>query len=158
MELRNGRFLPRMFSTESVAGAVQMFRRQCFEQIGSYCPLTFGGIDAVAEIRARMHGWDVKTFPEIVVYHHRRVGARANVLRGRCRSGRKEYMMGTHPLFMAAKCANRIREYPYVFGSACMLWGYVSSWLQGASRPLDDEFIRFHRKEQMRRLFRRARK
>jgi len=39
-------------STESVAHAVQLFRRPCFEAVGGYIPLPYGGPDWVAEIIA----------------------------------------------------------------------------------------------------------
>ena len=35
-------------SRTSVPGAVQFFRRDCYEEIGGYTPLTYGQVDAVA--------------------------------------------------------------------------------------------------------------
>ena len=44
-------------STSCVAGAVQFFRRQCFEDIGArLLPLRYGGHDAVASVRAGFRG------------------------------------------------------------------------------------------------------
>ena len=40
-----------------VAGGCQLFRRQCFEEIGGYVPNRAGGIDWVAVTTARMRGW-----------------------------------------------------------------------------------------------------
>src|SRR4029077_4372225 len=47
----------RFVSTEHVSGACQVFRRECFEQIGGYVPVKGGGIDLIAVITARMKGW-----------------------------------------------------------------------------------------------------
>ena len=47
----------RFTSIEHVSGQCQMFRRECFEQIGGYIPRKIGGIDLVAVITARMKGW-----------------------------------------------------------------------------------------------------
>jgi len=49
----------------NVSGPVQMFRRQCFKDIGGYIPLAKGGQDAVAEVMTRKHGWEVATFPTL---------------------------------------------------------------------------------------------
>jgi hypothetical protein len=49
---------------EHVSGACQLFRRQCFEEVGGYRPIKSGGIDWVAVTTARMKGWKTRTFPE----------------------------------------------------------------------------------------------
>jgi len=59
---------------DSVGGQVQLFRRKCFEDIGGYRPLKYGGIDAAAEIMTRMKGWNVRKFPENPVFEHRLTG------------------------------------------------------------------------------------
>ena len=46
----------RFVSIEHVSGACQLFRRECFEQIGGYVPVKSGGIDHIAVITARMKG------------------------------------------------------------------------------------------------------
>ena len=46
----------RFTSIEHVSGACQMFRRECFEEIGGYVPVKIGGIDLVAVLTARMKG------------------------------------------------------------------------------------------------------
>src|SRR5437762_2712355 len=74
LERVNGRFLAQRISADSsVAGAVQLFRRACYEGIGGYTPIRCGGIDAAAEISARKNGWRVRTFTDLGVFHHRRV-------------------------------------------------------------------------------------
>ena len=55
----------KMNSVHSVAGGIQLFRRECFEAIGGYMALKWGGMDTVAEIMARMRGWEVRAFPGV---------------------------------------------------------------------------------------------
>src|SRR6476620_9820463 len=42
----------RFVSIEHVSGAYQLFRRECFEEIGGYVPMKSGGVDHVAVITA----------------------------------------------------------------------------------------------------------
>lgn len=79
-------------AADSVRGPVQMFRRECYEQIGGYTGMVIGGEDSVAEIKARMHGWQVRTFPEIKALHLRPTGtAKSGILSARFRQGKIEH-------------------------------------------------------------------
>jgi len=64
----------RFVSIEHVSGACQLFRRECFEEIGGYLPVKGGSIDHIAVITARMKGWKTRTFTEKVCLHHRETG------------------------------------------------------------------------------------
>ena len=155
LELINNQFVPQRISLNSVAGAIQLFRRQCYQAIGGYIPIPTGGIDAAAEILARKHGWGVQTFAEIPVYHHRRVTTgRASVLRARFYQGVTNYTLGYHPLFQTMSCLYRVAQRPYVVVSAFTLFGYVWSCLKRSRRVLPDEVIRYLRSEQMARMAR----
>ena len=46
----------RYTNIEHVSGACQLFRHQCYEEIGGYTPIRGGGIDWVAVTTARMKG------------------------------------------------------------------------------------------------------
>ena len=60
-QLVDGVVVPRIKDFDSVAGAVQFCRRECFEQTGGLPALRHGGEDAAMEIAARMHGWRTQT-------------------------------------------------------------------------------------------------
>ncbi len=47
----------RFTNIENVWGGCQLFRRECFEDIGGYMPLKGGCIDHIAVVSARMKGW-----------------------------------------------------------------------------------------------------
>jgi glycosyltransferase involved in cell wall biosynthesis len=64
----------RFVNIEHVSGACQLFRRDCFEQIGGYVPVKGGGIDYIAVIASRMRGWTTRTFTEKRCFHHREMG------------------------------------------------------------------------------------
>jgi len=52
----------RFTNIEHVSGACQLFRRECFEEVGGYIPIKGGGIDWTAVTTARMKGWKTRTF------------------------------------------------------------------------------------------------
>jgi len=140
-------------SPEHVNGAVQMFRKDCFEEIGGYTPIRGGGIDWVAVTTARMKGWTTRSFGDEVFEHHRPIGtAETNTIGSRFHYGRKDYFLGGHPLWQLARSGFNMRQKPYVIGGLALFSGYLWSWITGVERPISDELMRFHRAEQLERL------
>jgi poly-beta-1,6-N-acetyl-D-glucosamine synthase len=157
-ELVGQNWRPQKNSSNSVAGAIQFFRRECYEAIGGYIPIPTGGIDAAAEIMARAQGWRVRTFAEFPVFHHRRVATgRSTVLSTRFVEGTTNYLLGYHPLFQIASGLYRCTNRPFVLGSLATLLGYGYSWMRGNKVALPHDTIRYLRSEQMARVLRRSR-
>ncbi|MCX7013928.1 MAG: glycosyltransferase family 2 protein [Candidatus Sumerlaeota bacterium] len=141
----------------SVAGAVQLFRRECFEQVGGYMPLRRGGIDMLAETSARMHGWIVQTDEGLPVRHHRRAGtASRGPLHASFRRGMMEYTLGYHPVFQAARFLSRLPERPVGLASLARTSGYLWSWLMRQPIEAPADVVRYLRREQLSRLMGRA--
>jgi len=132
----DGRCLKVMSNSRHVPGALQLFRRRCFDAIGGYQRVTVAGVDSLAEIKARMLGWETRSFEDIHGYHHKPIGsATGGGLRTSCRRGMTDYLLGKHPLYVLAKGVRRLAAPPYVLGSAAHLWGFFSLLL--ANSPLD---------------------
>jgi biofilm PGA synthesis N-glycosyltransferase PgaC len=150
----NGEFIRQKTSADwSVSGPIQMFRRRCFDEMGGYQALPYGGIDAVAESAARMLGWKVRAFPDIKVNHHRRTGAeKGNMLVTSFRDGVKEYGYGCDPAFVAAKAFYRLLDAPVMIGSALRLAGYCTAWIRRYPRALPAPVLDAIRREQRLRL------
>lgn len=145
----DGQFVSQEVALDSVAGAVQLFRRKCFEQVGGYHPMPLGGIDAAAEITARMHGWKTRTFPEFPVQENRFTGSvTGSPFKSRLKEGKRMYSLGYSPLFFLVRCARRLLERPAVIGSGAALYGYLTSALGGGQRAVSQEVVNFLRKEQ----------
>lgn len=150
-----GAFVSQQVASDSVAGAVQLFRRACFDAVGGYLPLRLGGIDAAAEIVARRKGWSVRTFEDLRVLEHRRTGsASATPLAARLREGRRLYSLGYGFTFFAARCARRSLERPRIIGSASALCGYLGAALRREPIVLPHDVVRYLRAEQRRKLWR----
>ena len=154
LDNHGGTFVASRVSTDwSVRGPIQMFRRACFDAIGGYRELSYGGVDAVAEISARMHGWTVRTVPDLEVRHHRLTGTAAQgMFRALFRVGRQNYVNGYHPLFMLARCAHRLGDRPVVLNSLTMLSGYLWAAAVRTPRQVPGDLMQFLRREQLARL------
>ena len=136
-----------------VNGAVQVFRRECFEAIGGYKPIVGGGIDWVAVTTARMKGWTTRSFAEHVFHHHRKIGtAGGNELKARFHYGKKDYFLGGHPLWQVVRSAFQLTKRPFVIGGAALLAGYLWQGLSGLGRSVPADLMAFHQREQMQRL------
>lgn len=138
---------------DSVGGQMQMFRKQCFEDVGGYLPLKLGGIDAAAEIIARMKGWKVAKFMDCPVREHRRTGtANAGILQAKVEWGRRFHSLGYHPLFYLFRSAYRIGNAPFLVGSVAELFGFFSSVVSRKPLALPDAVVQYLRREQMQKL------
>jgi glycosyltransferase involved in cell wall biosynthesis len=137
----------------SVAGAVQMFRRSCFDEVGGYEPFPRGGEDAVAEIRARMAGYGIRGLEDLQVKHHQLMGTKkGDILHARFEQGRMEYGHGYHPLFEAGRCVLRIRERPFVMGSLWRLAGFLVDGFLRTPKDVPRDVEDYLRKEQSARM------
>lgn len=152
-DLRDEQFWKVHCARNSVGGPFQLFRRQCYEEIGGYRPLQFGTVDSVAETMVRMHGWEVEHFPEFKVYHYRWTGASGTGIVGaRFKVGAQNFSIGYHPLFQIARCVSRLFQYPPVIGSLSELAGYFWTSLKRRKREVPEDFVRYLRSEQLARL------
>ncbi len=143
----------RFVNIEHVSGACQVFRRQCFEQIGGYVPVRGGCIDHIAVISARMKGGKTRTFTDKVCLHHREMGtAQHGVLMAKFRNGRKDYSIGNHPVWELFRSVYQMTKKPVFVGGLVLVAGYFWALIRGEERPVSRELMAFVRREQMQRL------
>jgi poly-beta-1,6-N-acetyl-D-glucosamine synthase len=143
----------RFVSIEHVSGACQVFRRECFEEIGGYVPVKGGGIDHIAVLTARMKGWKTRTFVEKTCTHHRDMGtAQGSPLMAKFRFGMQDYALGGHPLWQVFRTVYQMTRGPVVAGGLMLGAGYCWALMKRAPRPISPELVAFRRREQMQRL------
>jgi glycosyltransferase involved in cell wall biosynthesis len=141
------------YNENDVFGACQLFRRGCFEEVGGYTPIKWGGIDWVAVRTARLKGWQTRSFNEKMFYHHRRMGAtESSTWKARFDYGRKDYFLGNHPLWQIFRVGFQMTKRPYVVGGLLLLSGYFYSFASRMQRPVAAELLTFNRHEQLERL------
>lgn len=149
----SGHYDYRFTNIEHVSGACQLFRRECFEDIGGYLPIKGGGIDWVAVTTARMKGWKTRTFTDKVCFHHRKMGTgQVSAWAVGFKKGEKDYYLGGHPLWQIFRCLYQMTRKPYLIAGVSLFGGFCWAWIRGAEKPIGKELIEFHRKEQMLRL------
>lgn len=143
----------RFVNIEHVSGACQVFRRECFEDIGGYVPVEGGGIDHIAVITARMRGWKTRTFPERTCTHHREMGtAQRGSAMARFKFGMQDYALGGHPLWELFRTLYQMTKRPFVLGGLMIGCGYLWAMARRAPRPVSKKLIAFRRREQLLRL------
>jgi glycosyltransferase involved in cell wall biosynthesis len=140
-------------SENSVHGACQVFRRQCFSDIGGYLPNRAGGIDWIAVTTARMKGWKTRNFAERRFRHHRRMGTAERGAVGAMFSyGEKDYYLGGSFTWQLFRVAYRMTKRPLLVGGLALLSGFCWAALRRVARPVSGDLMRFHRREQMTKL------
>jgi hypothetical protein len=136
-----------------VSGQCQLFRRQCFVDVGGYFANKAGGIDWIAVTTARMKGWKTRSFREKSFFHHRHLGtAERSPFAAAFSYGEKDYYLGGHPVWELFRVTYRMVKPPYIMEGFALGLGYGWAALRRAKRPISNELIRFHRREQMRKL------
>ena len=143
----------RFTSIEHVSGACQLFRRDCFKEIGGYVPIKIGGIDLTAVLTARMRGWQTRSFPEKNCIHHRQMGtAKQHPLMVAFRGGKGDYLLGSHPLWEISRCIYQISRRPLLLGGIFRLAGFTIGMVNRTEKLIPPDLVQFRRTEQMRRL------
>jgi poly-beta-1,6-N-acetyl-D-glucosamine synthase len=136
-----------------VAGGCQLFRKNCFDQIGGFQPNEAGGVDWIAVTTARMMGWKTRSFREKSFFHHRHLGtAGRSVVSASFSYGEKDYYLGGHPLWELFRVVYRLKGRPYIIDGAALGLGYLWAFLSRTPRAVSRELMGFHRKEQMKKL------
>lgn len=145
-----GRLVPERGSFEMTVGMSKLYRVHAFRDIGGFVPrLMWDGIDCHT---ARVKGWKARAVdePGLRFEHLRPMGSSdRGLLRGRRRHGRGQYLMGTHPVFLAASAAARTRDTPRVIGSVHLVAGYAGAAIRREPRHGDADFRRQLRRFQL---------
>ena len=109
---------------DHVNGQCQLFRRECFEEIGGYVPIKGGGIDWVAVTTARMKGWTTRSFGDRTFHHHRKMGtAGGSELQGALPLRQEGLLPGRSSLlWQLFRGTFQMTKKPYVLGGLFLCW------------------------------------
>jgi glycosyltransferase involved in cell wall biosynthesis len=119
-------------SPDHVAGAVQFYRRSCWEQMLPLIDMRAIQEDTMAECLARWSGWETRHVPNLPVRHLRPAGTSGqSILRARFRAGMRQHAMGWRTTYVFARALYCIPEHPVFIGALVRLAGYLWSLLRG---------------------------
>jgi len=133
-----------------VRGPSKVYRRECWEQIGGL--VKHLGWDTIDEIKAQYHGWETRSYKELVIIHHKVTGKNTGVFKWAVKLGQSDHYCGYHPLFLLAKGVRRLFFPPYILGGVGILWGYFRNYFGKLEQFPEKDVVRFLQKEQMKRL------
>jgi poly-beta-1,6-N-acetyl-D-glucosamine synthase len=129
-----------------VHGALKLYRRECFEQIGGVRECL--GWDTIDETYARMRGYTTRSYRDVVARHHRPSGSAQGRLRGRARHGACAWIAHFSPTWVALRSLKvGAQRRPRVLSGAAFLFGYLRAAATRTPRVDDPEFRRYVRGE-----------
>lgn len=135
---------------DHVGGPAKMYRRACFEAIGGLKRAL--GWDGIDEWQALALGWDVKSFAETKILHHRIMGNATGALKSRIEQGFGAHYMGYHPLYTLARGVRHMFTWPYVIGGLAMIAAHGVAWLQHREQLPDVIVTRYIHHTQLKQL------
>jgi glycosyltransferase involved in cell wall biosynthesis/peptidoglycan/xylan/chitin deacetylase (PgdA/CDA1 family) len=147
--MHKGHYVDQDNALNSVGGALQLFRRECFDAIGGgYLPLEYGGIDTAAEIFSRMKGWKVRKVPSVKTYEGRATGtADRSPLKASFRKGERFHSLGYGLGLQFIRSLYRIADRPFVICSFVEFAGYVSAAMRRRPVVLSPQAVQSWRNE-----------
>ena len=104
-----------------------VFRKACFEDIGGFVPLKYGGEDTLACFMSRMKGWKSWSFPEIETKHVKPLGSgrASSIIKIHFNDGFGEYFLAYPALFVLLKSFRRsFLVAPYLLSGFARVCGY----------------------------------
>jgi poly-beta-1,6-N-acetyl-D-glucosamine synthase len=136
-----------------VAGGVQLFRKECFEQVTGYMPIAVGGQDTVAEVKAMMLGWKVRTVRDVTVEHLKSAESESKKnIKANLAYAKQSYYLGYNPIFYALSCIRRIHDSPIMLSFFYKIGFFAIFSIFAYKRPVDRYFIKFIRSIQINKI------
>lgn len=135
-----------------VHGALKCYTRACFEAIGGVQERL--GWDTIDGTYARMHGFQTRSFRDLVSVHHRPIASADGRLRGRARHGECAYITHYGPVWVGLRSLKMARNTPVLLSGVAFVYGYARAWALRVERVSDPEYRRFTRREINRRMWR----
>ena len=147
---KDGTLQPEKAPAYHVRGALKMYRRECFEQIGRLA--TCMGWDTIDEVSAWTKGWATKSFFQYRVIHRRPTGEGLPTRRIYWKRGEGEYFTWSDPLFVMAKAFKIARDSRGVTAPLSFLAGFAACYFSRPGRLRHAVFVVARRKQQRARM------
>lgn len=134
-----------------VHGALKCYTRDCFEAIGGVQERL--GWDTIDGTYARMRGFTVRSFTDMVSIHHRPLGSADGTVRGQARHGECAYIAHQTPSWVALRSFKIATRRPRGISGIAFFYGFVRAAARGVERVPDPDYRRFTHRELRLRMF-----
>lgn len=151
----DNKIIRHLYDRRSCAKAIMVFRKTCFDQIGGFVPLKYGGEDTCACFSARMFGWKTWAFHELMATHNKPLGTGPSnkVLSIRFRQGLCDWALAAPLSFVILKSVRRcIKEPPFIIGGLARMVGYLYGLFSRKKRQIPKDLASYIRREQLSRI------
>jgi glycosyltransferase involved in cell wall biosynthesis len=135
-----------------VRGALKMYRRQCFQDIGGLT--TEIGWDTIDEVYAWSKGWNTRSFYQYKVLHRRSTGEALHPAKIYRERGRAEFLTWSLPCFVLAKTFKILLTNRSVVKPASYIAGFIHCYFNREQRIQESSFIQARRRQQWQRIAR----
>jgi poly-beta-1,6-N-acetyl-D-glucosamine synthase len=132
-----------------VHGALKLYTRDCFAAIGGVQERL--GWDTIDETYARMRGFTVWSFTDLVSIHHRPLGSADGAVRGHARHGECAYIAHFTLWWVALRAIKVGCRKPRGLSGIAFLYGYLRAAARMVERVPDPEYRRFTHRDLRRR-------
>ncbi len=150
LEQRDGEWQATSSAPEHVRGALKLYTRDCFADIGGVVERL--GWDGIDEVLARMRGYTTRSFDCAEALHYRETGSADGRLRGHVRWGEAHWILNHGVTWTVARSLKTARLKPRVASGAAYLYGYARAAARRVPRVEVDGYREFVRAEQRRRM------
>jgi poly-beta-1,6-N-acetyl-D-glucosamine synthase len=150
LERRGGDWRPTPSAPEHVRGALKLWSRRCFADIGGVVERL--GWDGIDETLARMHGYTTRSFDAAKGRHFRETGSADGRLRGHVRWGEAHWILNHGVVWTTVRAVKVARIRPRGASGAAYLYGYARAAARRVPRVEVDGYRDFVRTEQRRRM------
>jgi len=135
-----------------VGGPLQLFRKECWDEIGGLYP--GGHHDYFAVVSSKMHGWDVRSFRDLEILHLKNASVSdRSQIKTKFYLGQMDYVCGELFIYSFIRAVILIRSKPVLIGSIFRVFGYLYAFLRNVPKQVPDNLKSFLRKEQLKRIF-----
>lgn len=147
----DGKKTPYFTKPELVGGALQLFRRKCWEQIGGYFP--GGHHDYYAVASCKMMGWKVHSFQNLEILHLKNtLTVKKNPLKTAFYLGQMDYVCGELFLYSFIRAISLMKQRPYCCNSIMRIAGFLCSSLKNTPKQVPPALEKFIHKQQLEKI------
>jgi glycosyltransferase involved in cell wall biosynthesis len=139
---KDGRMLLEITDNVSPRGTGRLWRKDCFFETGGYALLP-APPDSISNIKAVIHGYEVKQFRSIAAIQMRPTSSAGGLWKGYEERGRALYFMNAHPLIVLMNMVNSSIQEPHFKGLAFLV-GYVRAFVERMEKIADGEIREYY--------------